>query len=52
MKIVESTMLIPMTVLIIISLIGLMMTFYDRLEKQTEAHEKMRSEIYETEIDW
>ncbi len=52
MKIVEATILIPVTVLIIISLIGLMMTFYDRLEKQTESHLKMRNEIYETEIDW
>lgn len=52
MKIVEATILIPLTILIIISLIGLMMTFYDRLEKQTESHMKMRSEIYETEIDW
>lgn len=52
MKIVEATILMPMTILIIISLIGLMMTFYDRLEKQTESHEKMRNEIYETEIYW
>lgn len=52
MKIVEATILIPLTILIIISLIGLMMTFYDRLEKQTESHMRMRNEIYETEIDW
>lgn len=52
MKVVETTILIPLTILIIIGLIGLMMTFYDRLEKQTESHENMRSEIYETEIDW
>lgn len=52
MKIVEATILIPLTILIIISLIGLMMTFYDRLEKQTESHMAMRNEIYETEIDW
>ena len=52
MKIVEATILIPLTILIIISLIGLMMTFYDRFDKQTESHIKMRNEIYETEIDW
>ena len=52
MKVVEATILIPLTILIIISLIGLMMTFYDRLEKQTESHDDMRSKIYETEIDW
>ena len=52
MKIVEATILIPMTVMIIISLIGLMMTFYGRLEKQTSEHAKIRNDIYETEIDW
>ena len=52
MKMVEATILIPLTILIIISLIGLMMTFYDRLEKQTESHAAMRNEIYETEISW
>ena len=52
MKIVEATILIPMTILIIISLIGLMMTFYERLDKQTGSHAEMRSEIYEIEINW
>ena len=52
MKIVEATILIPLTILIVVSLIGLMMTFYGRLEKQTESHANMRNEIYEKEIDW
>ena len=52
MKVVEATILIPLTILIIIGLIGLMMTFYDRLEKQTESHAEMRNEISEVEIDW
>ena len=52
MKIVEATILIPMTVMIIIGLIGLMMTFYGRLEKQITEHERIRNGIYETEIDW
>ena len=47
MKVVEATILIPLTILIIIGLIGLMMTFYDRLDKQTVSHAEMRNEIYE-----
>ncbi len=52
MKIVEATILVPLTILIITGLIGLMMTFYERLDKQTGSHAEMRSEIYETEVVW
>ena len=52
MKVVEATILIPLTIMIIMSLIGLIMTFYDRLDKQTVSHAEMRNEIYEVEIDW
>ena len=52
MKVVEATILIPLTILIIIGLIGLMMTCYERLDKQTESHAGMRDEIYEFDTDW
>ncbi len=52
MKIVEATILIPMTILIIVSIIGLMMNYYEDLGKQIENHEKARVEFYENESIW
>lgn len=48
MKIVEATMVIPVTCLIIISLITLMMTFYDALIAQTAANNEKLTQIYES----
>ena len=52
MKMVESTLLIPLTIMIIMTIIGLMMTFYGNLERAAETHAEMRESIYETEINW
>ncbi len=52
MKIVEATILIPMTIIIIVSIIGLMMTCYEDLGKQIESHSEMRAGIYEKESVW
>ena len=52
MKFVEATLLIPMTILITVSIIGLMMNYYEDLGKQIEEHEKARVEIYEKGSIW
>ncbi len=52
MKMVEATLLIPLTIMIIVMLIGLMMSFYGNLGKAVSDHEEARKSIYETEIDW
>ena len=49
---VEATILIPLTIMIIVMLIGLMMTFYGNLGKAVADHEEARKSIYETEINW
>lgn len=48
MKIVEATLIMPVTCLIITALIGLMMSFYDELNAQIEANAVLRDKIYET----
>ncbi len=48
MKIVEATLIMPVTCLIITALIGLMMSFYDELNAQIEANAALRDKIYET----
>ena len=48
MKIVEATLIMPVTCLIVTALIGLMMSFYDELNAQIEANEVLRDKIYET----
>ena len=48
MKIVEATLIMPVTCLIITALIGLMMSFYGELNDQIEANEVLRDKIYET----
>lgn len=47
MKMVEATILIPMTILIIAGIIGLMMQFYEDLGKQIDKHGEERVKIYE-----
>ena len=51
MKIAEATILIPMTILIIVSIIGLMMKVYDDLGIQIDKHIDDRREIY-SEAVW
>ena len=48
MKIVETTLIMPVTCLIIIALIGMMMSFYDELNAQIESNGVLRDKIYET----
>lgn len=48
MKIVEATLIMPVTCLIITALIGLMMSFYDELNAQIEANAVLRDKLYET----
>ena len=48
MKIVEAALTVPLTILIMVSLIGLMMTFYDGLLDQVAEHDAYRAEKYET----
>ena len=48
MKIVEATLIMPVTCLIITALIGLMMSFYDELNGQIESNAVLRDKIYET----
>ena len=48
MKIVEATLIMPVTCLIITALIGLMMSFYDELNAQIESNAVLRDKIYET----
>lgn len=52
MKMVEAALLIPLTILITVSLIGLMMDLYERSEEQIRKHAEVRNEYYQTEIDW
>lgn len=47
MKIVEATMIMPLTCLIIIALMGLMMNFYCELDRQISENAVRRDEIYE-----
>ena len=47
MKIVEATLLMPLTCLIIIAVIGLMMEFYSELDRQISDNAVRRDKIYE-----
>lgn len=47
MRIVEATMIMPLTCLIIIALMGLMMNFYSELDRQISENAVRRDEIYE-----
>ena len=46
MRIIEATLIMPLTLLITAALIGLMMNFYEDLDKQIERHMEERKEIY------
>ena len=46
MRIIEATLIMPLTLLITAALIGLMMNFYEDLDKQIERHREERKEIY------
>ncbi|MBR6473117.1 MAG: hypothetical protein IKS99_05270 [Firmicutes bacterium] len=50
MKIVEATILIPMTIMITVSIIGLTMRYYDDLGAQIKEHEAERMDIYEETV--
>ena len=47
MRIVEATMIMPLTCSIIIALMGLMMNFYSELDRQISENAVRRDEIYE-----
>lgn len=47
MKMVEATLIMPVTCLIIIALIGLMMTFYFELNDQISENSIKRDRLYE-----
>ena len=47
MKIVEATLLMPLTCLIIIAVMGLMMEFYSELDRQISDNTVRRDKIYE-----
>ena len=46
MRIIEATLIMPLTLLITAALISLMMNFYEDLDKQIEQHREERKEIY------
>ncbi len=46
MRIIEATLIMPLTLLITAALIGLMMNFYEDLDKQIQRHAEERKEIY------
>ena len=46
-QIVESAMVLPLTVLILAALVGLLMTFYITLTEQIKTHEQEREKLYE-----
>ena len=48
MKMIEASIVFPVTCLILLALIGLMMQFYKGLERQTAEHDVRRIGIYET----
>ena len=48
MKIVEATLIMPATCLILIALIGLIMNFYTELNTQISENPALREGIYET----
>jgi hypothetical protein len=45
-QIVEATMVLPTTILIIAALIGIIMTFYFNLVDQVEYHAEKRDQMY------
>lgn len=47
-QIVEATMVLPLTVLILAALICQLMTFHGNLARQIEVHKAAREELYHT----
>ena len=45
-QIVEATMVLPVTILIVMALIGIVLTFYTGLQEQIESHRQEREELY------
>ena len=48
MKIIEATLLMPLTCLITISLITLMMYMYNQFLTQIQSHDEAREKMYQT----
>lgn len=48
MRIIEATLIVPLTILITAALIGLMMSFFAELTEQTEEHGTQLASMYET----
>lgn len=46
MRIIEATLIVPITILIMTALIGVMMSFYTDFVEQTEEHTRERAELY------
>ncbi len=46
-QIVEATMVLPITILILAALIGILLSFYTGLMKQMENHLQERNQMYE-----
>lgn len=46
MRIVEASLVMPLTILIMAALIGLMMSFYAEFGEQLEHHAEEREELY------
>lgn len=46
MRIIEATLAVPITILIMAALIGVMMSFYTDFIEQTEKHTRERVELY------
>lgn len=47
MRIVEASLIVPLTILIMSALIALMMSFYSELGEQIEEHDAERDKLYE-----
>lgn len=47
MKFIEATLVMPLTCMILVSLISLMMFFYNNLQQQTETNAEELVRIYE-----
>lgn len=47
MRIVEASLIVPLTILIMSALIALMMSFYSELGEQIDEHNAKRDKLYE-----
>lgn len=46
MRIVEASLVVPLTILIMAALIGLMMSFYAEFDEQLDRHTEEREKLY------